>query len=131
MTLLGLLQRCLGTIVQARGGLGGECVDWINVYLQSVLGQTGIQKNAVDWATVEVNGFTWTVNGATNYPHKGAIVVWGQNQVVGTGPNGHIALCIAADPMHLLAADQNWPDGAPVSIIEHSYAGVLGWHEPS
>ncbi len=130
VTLLALLTRCLGTRVQAKGGLGGECVDWANIYLANVWGQTAIQRNASDWATVEVNGFAWTANGLSNYPPAGSLVVWGQSAAAETGPNGHIAVALPADSMHLLTCDQNWPEGRPVSIVQHTYAGVLGWQTP-
>jgi len=127
MKLLDLLSRNLGEVVQAQGGLGGECVDLINLYLPEVLGLPEVHANAMDFAGKAIPGLSWVKNGATNYPAMGDIVVWGQSAAAGTGPNGHIAIALAADSMHLLTCDQNWLEGAPVAVILHGYVGVNGW----
>jgi len=44
---------------------------------------------------------------------------------------GHIALVLTADNLHILSADQNWPVGAPVSLVLHGYSGCLGWFAPT
>jgi CHAP domain len=131
MTLLDLLARNIGYVVQAPGGLGGECVDWSNLYLVEVRGQAAVQANAVDWAGKTIAGMTWVPNSATNYPKAGAIVVWHSNAGEGIGANGHIAVVLDADAMHLVTCDQNWPEGAPVSVILHPYPGVAGWFSPT
>jgi CHAP domain len=130
MTLLDILSRNLGVSVKSVGGLGGECVDWANVYLTTISTDASIQSNAADWAKVEVKGFSWTLNNATNYPPSGSIVVWRPTPSQGIGVNGHIAVVLTADEMHLLTADQNWPEGAPVGVILHGYQGVIGWFRP-
>jgi hypothetical protein len=41
-----------------------------------------------------------------------------------------VATNLRANPRILLTADENWPEGAPLTVIAHSYVGVLGWHAP-
>jgi hypothetical protein len=128
MRVLDFLDILLGHRVTAPGGDGGQCVDLVNLYLMRVLGLPQIHANAVDWANVRLAGRSWVVNLPRNAPARGDIVVWGREPKVGTGVNGHIAIALTADDMVLLSFDQNWPEGAPVSIVVHTYAGVLGWH---
>ena len=130
MSTLELLAAYLGRTVWIPGGLGGQCVDWANLYLINVPKIAVIRANAVDWAGLNLPGFRWTVNTATNAPTIGSLVVWREAKQVGVGPFGHIAIALAADAMSLLSCDQDWPFGAPVSIVLHTYAGVVGWHKP-
>jgi CHAP domain len=128
MTTLDFVARHLRHRVQSAGGLGGECVDLAVLYLAEVYGSAGPQANAVDWARLKVPGFTWVPNKPTNNPAMGDLVVWAQWDAYSIGPNGHIALALAASPMYLVSCDQNWPTGTPVSLVLHSYPGVAGWH---
>jgi hypothetical protein len=127
MTPLTFASRHLGQIVQSRGGLGGECVDLVNLWLQEARGLPGVQANAVDWRNVTLPGYIWVPNTAYDFPPEGAIAVWGRDATAGTGPFGHIALALAADNLHLLSFDQNWPTGDACRFVLHVYAGVLGW----
>ena len=127
--LLELVAHRLGQVVTAPGGLGGECVDWTNVYLES-LGRPLIHANAIEWSRLEVKGFAWTANTPYNAPTLGSLVVWREWSLHSIGPSGHIAIAIAADNLVLVTVDQNWPDGAPVRLVVHDYGGVLGWHRP-
>jgi CHAP domain-containing protein len=129
MSPLAFAQRYLGQRVSAPGGLGGQCVDLVNVWLIEGRLQQPIHANAVDWAGVPLARHTWVPNGKVNFPTGTAIVVWGPAPEVGIGIYGHIALCLAADAMHLLTLDQNW-GGEVVSMELHSYRGVLGWFKP-
>jgi len=126
---LAFAQRHLGQRVTAPGGLGGQCVDLINVWLIEGRGQQPIHANAVDWVGVPLARHKWTPNGPVNHPPRSAIVVWGPAPEVGIGVFGHIALCLTSDPMTLLTLDSNW--GAEIVTLQiHSYHGVLGWFAP-
>lgn len=130
MTCAGFLARYLHQTITAPGGLGGECVDAANQYLISVLGLPPVRANAVDWAAAAVSKSVFLPNQPTNSPATGDIVVWGPSPPVGIGANGHIAVVIVADVMHLLSADQNWNGVHALEIAVHSYRGVLGWWHP-
>lgn len=119
--------KMLGRHVHAPGGIGGECVDLANLWLLDN-GIPLVRRNAVDWAFGGIGGMTWVPNGPVNVPPTGALVVWDHYPALGIGPNGHIAVVLASDPMSLLTLDQNWPDGGNVSFVLHSYKGVLGWN---
>jgi hypothetical protein len=121
----------LGQRVTAPGGIGGECVDWANLYLVDVCGHSPIRANAVDWPHAAIAGFTWVANSPTNYPSAGDLVVWGEQWAIGVGAFGHIALVLLADRFFLVTTDQNWPDGSPVTAHAHSYLGVRGWFHRS
>ena len=117
----------VGQYVRSPVGLGGQCVDLVEVWAAH-LGAPAVPGNAVDLLRNAPNA-AWQVelNGPTNYPPVGAIVVWGEDSRVGIGPYGHTAVCLAADPHWLLTLDQNWPPGRPVGVVLHSYMGVHGW----
>lgn len=126
--LLSFAYAALGRVVTAPGGMGGQCVDLCNLWLVRE-GCSEAHRNAKDWAG-GVPGTVWVPNAATNSPPAGAVVVWVPKRNVAIDPNGHVAIAVYADVMHLVTLDQNWPDGAPVSFVLHTYAGVAGWCIP-
>jgi hypothetical protein len=121
----------LGDTVTAPGGIGGQCVDLTNVYLIEERRLTPLRLNARDWAKVTIANAHWVPNAASNFPSAGDIVVWHPYPPFGIGVFGHIAVAVAADDMHLITVDQDWPIGAPCSIVRHTYGGVAGWHHVS
>lgn len=131
MTVLDFVSRYLGQYVTAPGGAGNQCVDLANEYLIEALGRAKVWANAVDWQRAQIKGMKWVNNLPNNAPKQGSLVVWGPYAPLAIGPFGHIALVLAADRMHLVTADQNYPDGSPVNLQLHTYDGVLGWQEPS
>jgi hypothetical protein len=131
VTPLDFLAKYIGAYLTAPGGDGGQCVDLVNLYIQMAHGTPHQFKNAIDWAGLAIPGWRWVSNSQSNFPKAGDLVVWGENAAIGTGPNGHIAVALAADSMHLLSMDQNWPDGSPTAMQLHSYIAVLGWQTPS
>lgn len=130
MKLLTFLHDNLGQSLKATGGLGGECVDAVNVYLVDVWAHDPIHLNAIDWGHALLSGWAWEPNGPLNSPPFGAIVVWGAAPAVGITAFGHVAVNLLANSLTLLTMDQNWPAGAPLTLVVHSYVGVLGWWTP-
>lgn len=106
----------------------GQCVALVNQWLTEGLGKQAVFLNAVDWARAEIPGMTAVLNGPTNFPASGDIVVWHAFSPNGIGPYGHVAVCLAADSMHLVSLDQNW--GLPQSVrpVIHDFGGVALWH---
>src|SRR6267154_2672703 len=122
LTPLAFAQRHLGQRLTAPGGLGGQCVDLVNVWLVESRNVTPIHRNAVNWAGVKLPGLNWIANTPTNVPPRGAIVVWGPAASIGVGEFGHIALALTADGMNLCSLDQNW--GVELVTLElHRYIG--------
>lgn len=115
----------LGKRLTLPGG-DGECVDLANAWIDQAWNLPRVYRNAVDWSK-EIGGMVWTPNGPTNSPPAGAVVVWGAYSPLSIGPFGHVAVCLMADPMHLITIDQNW-QRPEASLVLHSYGGVLGWH---
>lgn len=130
MTYLDFILNNLGHRLTAAGGLGGQCVDGVNVYLHDVFATGPIYANAVDWVHAALPGWAWVPNGPTNFPPYGAIVVWGPAPQVGVSVFGHVAVALRADAQVLLSVDQHWPEGAPLSVVAHTYPGVRGWWVP-
>jgi len=127
MTLYDWIVAVLGKKIKAPGAWGGQCVDAADDYLSRVYGLQPVRLNAVDWYRQGVPGFTTVANSPTNYPPPGALVVWGPNQIAGTGQYGHIAVVVAANANVLVTVDQNWAGLRVCRIVEHTYNGVLGW----
>jgi hypothetical protein len=129
MTPLSFANRYLGETVTAPGGIGGECVDLVNVWLIESRQLNPVRLNAADWAGKKLPGLVWIANTPVNVPPRGAVVVWHEADEVGIGPDGHIALTLTADSMTLCTLDQNW-GGRVVTLQLHSYRGVVGWFVP-
>jgi len=117
-----------GRRVTASGGIGGQCVDWANVYVMA-RGARPVRRDAAQWAWPgALAGWSWVENGPDNHPALGDVVVWRPNvPQLSIGPYGHVAVVVAADRMILLTMDQDWPVGSPVALTWHNYAGVAGW----
>jgi hypothetical protein len=109
-----------------------QCVAAINDYLEACRGLPATTvATAAELATIKLPGFIWTPNGPANAPGAGAVVVWGEDSRISTGPAGHTAVAMDAGPNHLISADQNWAGVQRVETVAHNYWGVLGWHEPA
>jgi hypothetical protein len=121
----------VGRRVTAPGGLGGQCVDLCNVYLAAA-GAALVRRNAAQWADAgAIAGWQWVANGPANYPSLGDAVVWRANVTAHQiGPDGHVAVCMAADSSMLITLDQNWAQSTVVALEWHDYIGVAGWWHP-
>lgn len=130
VSLNAFLLQTTGKLVTAPGGLGGQCVDLVNLYLLRCYGLPHVFRNAKDWAGIALPGFRWEPNGPTNAPTCGAIVVW--HPTVGglIGASGHVDIAIEGDSTLFLGFDQNWGTPPTCQYVEHTYEGVAGWHIP-
>jgi hypothetical protein len=59
------------------------------------------------------------------YSGAWCVVVWGTYPGL-TGPYGHVAVAVTADPESIVSYDQNWAN-SPCHVRIHSSGGVLGW----
>jgi len=119
-----------GQYAQAPGGLGGQCVDLVELWVIAN-GLPRFGGNAIDQAGHSWPGASWVANvpgDLSNFPSPGDCVVWGDSHSIhGPGVFGHIDICLAAGPDSFDGFDQNWPAGAPCSRVHHTYFDVLGW----
>jgi hypothetical protein len=127
VTLATWIAGVLGRYVRADADNLASCVSLVNDYMSQAIDAPHWSGNAVDIAAQHQLGWQWVANGPVNYPAQGDIAVWGLDAGAGTSAWGHCAVVLVADPGRLITLDQNWPHGAPVSVVAHTYAGVRGW----
>ncbi len=122
ITLDQLIGKYNNKFVEVTGGPLWQCVDAANIYIRDVLGQPIIPfTNAVDFPDrVDKTKYDFILNGATNFPLKGDIVIWKPTP-------GHIAVCFEGDANRFCSWDQNFPVGSSCHLQEHSYINVVGW----
>jgi hypothetical protein len=120
-------------------GLKGECVALADLYSREVIGDQEAEpfpENAVDifGKRSAPGGFKWVRNDPANaaqIPRRGALVIFGEDRNIGTGPNGHVDICLDPADTYYNGLDQNWPLGAGPRIIRHPYtASITGWGYP-
>lgn len=125
--ILEFVRDSVGRTLQSPGGLGGQCVDlvelwWLNWGLPAVPG------NAVDlYVNGPSLGYSATQNTPTNYPAAGDVVIWHEYGPRGISVYGHCAIALMAGENAMLTLDQDWPWGQPTRLNVHDYDGVLGW----
>jgi hypothetical protein len=87
---------------------------------------------AQTYANAPAAQYTRIANSPTAVPPAGAIVVWGQNPVIGTGSAGHTSVATGdGDTNTFVSFDQNWPTGSKPRLVRHTYTGVIGWFIPN
>jgi hypothetical protein len=118
-------------------GLGPQCVDLVNQYVQDVLGGKPWGGNAVDkWENYPKDFYDRIP--ATEPAKEGDIVIWNGNinSTIDQKTNkkipglGHIAALIRSWGMGFESFDQKWPVGSPCSIQQHYFTHVLGYLRP-
>lgn len=135
MPLLSFVGLDLGKDLDVDHAYGKQCVDLANKYAQVVWGAPYFKGNgAVDfWNTYDKRFWTPIANSTetNNHPNPGDVVIWKMNAHAGTGIYGHVAICLSstAQLMHLYS--QNYPTGAPCSLLNLGFDGVVGWLAPN
>lgn len=114
------------------GVYGSQCFDLFQFYNRDVVGApfvTGAGAKDI-WNTYPKDFYERIDNGATNYPKKADVMIWGSAY----GPYGHVAICSEdgnpqTDSFTVLS--QNDPAGVPSIYKTYSnWKGVLGWLRP-
>lgn len=114
--------------VTVDAGVGRQCVDLVEDYIAAVHGLAHIPGNAIDlYANADHGHWIKVGNLPANFPAPGDVVTWRQTPALGIGPDGHCAVVLLADVNYLVTLDQDWPPGARVEVVVHSYVGVFGW----
>jgi len=128
--LLAFIGTRLGRTVHSPGGIGGQSVHLCVLWMLATTGHR-TWSNAAEMLTV-ADPKVWDVvhNTPDNAPPPGAIVVWGAFSPLGIGTAGHCAIAVESDTKWMVTLDQNWPPGSPVTLVAHTYGGVLGWLLP-
>lgn len=122
MTVSEIMTLLDGVFVDFDGYYGDQCVDWVQIVNKFYGAPRLTGQNASDiWNTYPQANYTRIINGPSNFPAEGDIVIW-------KGPPGHIAIARkGCTSMLLKTMDQNFPTGSRVHSVDHNYNGVLGW----
>ena len=122
MNLKTFVAKHKGEKVEFDGKYDFQCVDLVQFYQRDVLGGPRFSGNAKDYARNQhPSHFILRKNTPWYIPPRGAIAVW--TSKVGGG-FGHNAIVLASSLMRFTSLDQNWPTGAPVTEVTHSYRHV-------
>lgn len=112
----------------------GQCTAVADAW-EALLGLPFVYGNAIDiYANAPDGEYVKTLNGPTNFPAEGDIIVWHQDPRVGTSQFGHVAVVVSADANSVTVFEQNdtigGGDGSPRLHHFNNYAGVTGWLHP-
>ena len=127
-----LVNQRSGQIVNIDGSDAGQCTAIVHAW-EAMLGLPLVLGNAINmWGNAPTSLYVKVLNAPTNYPVPGDIVVYEPNNAaVGTGPLGHIGVCVRADVNTLDVFEQN-DEPTLAAHIQHrsGYAGIKGWLHP-
>jgi surface antigen len=114
-----------GKKINTDGADNGECTAIPHLW-QKVNGWpivTGNADQTLDRASS--SAYEKVHNSASNYPPKGAIMVWDGSW---GGGYGHTAVVVSANEHSFDSVEQNNGDGGLAHVVTHPhYKGVLGW----
>ena len=111
------------------GMYGNQCFDLFQFYNRDVVGAPFVTGGSAKdiWNTYPRAFYEQIANGATNFPVRGDVVVWGDKY----GAWGHVAICTEADVNKFTCLSQNDPAGVPSIYKTYTdWKGVLGWIRP-
>ena len=122
MKLEQFVKKHKGKKVEFDGKYDYQCVDLVQFYQRDVLNGPRFSGNAKDYCRNQhPSHYKLHKNDPWYIPPRGSIAVWNTN--VGGG-FGHNAVVLGASLMRFTSLDQNWPTGAPVSVVRHTYRHV-------
>lgn len=117
------IRKYRGKKVQAPGGLGGQCVDLVVLWMNKQ-GLDRIWAHAVDFPKHATEDMPFIPNRAGNRPKPGDVMIW--NGRVGRG-YGHNSIFVRGTRNKFLSFDQNWPTGSPANLVSHGSQNLAGW----
>jgi hypothetical protein len=118
------------------GAFGAQCVDLARFYFAEVCGLDQQPAGVVgardfylkfDRDPVLKENFIKIPNIPDFIPSSGDVVIWDKSK---TNPYGHIAIFVKGDVKAFNSFDQNFPAGAPCTLVHHTYTNVLGFLRP-
>lgn len=124
----------LGKGIDFDGKYGVQCFDLANHYSVNLIGGKqflgmGAYEIYTNFDNQPAHELYERIQNTPEFiPQKGDIMVWG----TGIGQYGHVAICNGeGDTTWFNSYDQNWGYAhAPVTLVKHSYQGVLGVLRP-
>lgn len=130
--VLAFLLKYNGVYVDYDHAWGYQCMDLYQQFNHEVVGAVTVPSATAAGVVTNYpkNNYVYIANGPTNFPFLGDVVIWKVSNIL---PLGHIGVCIAADPLHVLSFDQNWPIGHAPWLVNHNYNSppVAGWLHPT
>lgn len=128
MTLDEFISKWIGKKIENDGKYPYQCVDLTKQYSQDVIGTPPLMGNAKEYATNPLpKYYQYHDNPLWYIPPRGAIAIWGADE---GGGDGHVGVVTSANIMNFESFDQNWPPGAPATIVKHTYRHVIGFLIP-
>lgn len=123
-----------GKSIDFDGNYGVQCFDLANDYSVKVVGGKqflgmGAYEIYTNFKNQPANELYERIPNTPDFvPKKGDIMVWGSN----FSKWGHVSICTGkGDTSHFESYDENWQGlHEPVTLIRHSYTGVLGVLRP-
>jgi hypothetical protein len=113
-----------GKKINTDGSDSGQCTAIPHLW-EKVNGWPIVMGNAKDTLASAPAEYERVYNSATNFPPKGAILVWGPSWGEGYG---HTAVVVSADAHSFESVEQNNGDDGLAHVVSHPhYNGVLGW----
>lgn len=127
MSVQDLINRYNGTIFSVTGPDEGQCTAVPHAW-EEMLGLPIVYGNAKDtYANAPDGLYEKELNGPTNFPRPGAIIVWDETW---GGGYGHTAVVQIANPNTFDCLEQNDGDGGITHVGRHDYAHIIGWFYP-
>ena len=119
--------RTNGQVIGSCGGVTGQCVAASQNFANNELGISGCPAFPVEYAKDMMNSHAsldWIANTPTNFPPRGAIVVFNGNYGAGAG---HTGIVTGANANTLDVFQQNDPYYSGMHIKTYNYNCVTGW----
>lgn len=114
------------------GQYGPQCMDLIQFWAKA-LGKRQFTGNANNVPGENHDQWAWINNSPNAVPTPGSIMCFAPNNpATHTGQFGHVDIFLSGDVHSFTALDQNWAGIQRCVEVHHgSYAGVLGWLQPT
>jgi len=129
MTLKEFVDKYNGKLVDYDSFYGAQCSDLAQQYNKEMYGGPFLTGEAAAdlWETYPVDYYERVLNTPDAVPTPGDMMIWKKTTSL---PWGHVGICVEGDLNRFKSFDQNWPTGAPCSLVEHNYTGVIGFLRP-
>lgn len=126
-TVQDLIDQTNGQFISVTGPDDKQCTA-IPHYWERMLGLGIVYGNAKDtFANAPDDTYEKELNGPSNFPRPGSIIVWDGGWGAGYG---HTGVVVSANPNTFDVLEQNDGDGGLTHVGRHDYAHIIGWFYP-